>query len=242
MGRICKVCNQNLSYNCIQTHPTTLITLIRISILLICFFSFKAICASLTSFIELENKKHNSSLIKIDSNILSMDQQNKLIKLCEFDVKTEFKLLYRASRDGFSSTQFNSKCNNISKTLTIIKVKDKPHIFGGYTEATWEGEEYKEDPNAFIFSLVNDDNEPIKMKLYKNTKNSIWCHPLFGPTFGAGNDFYISSDSDTIANSYSDLGFTYQHPNYKEMSNKAQSFLAGSYYFSTTEIEVFQVI
>ncbi len=33
------------------------------------------------------------------------------------------------------------KCDKIPKTLTIIKVKDQPHIFGGYSEVTWEGME-----------------------------------------------------------------------------------------------------
>ena len=179
-------------------------------------------------------------LIIFDSNIVNFDQSIQLIKLCEFENKKEFKLLYRASRDGFSSKVFHSKCDKIPKTLTIIKVKDKPHIFGGYTEATWEGEEYKEDPNAFIFSLVNDDNEPIKMKLYKNTKNSIWCHPLFGPTFGAGHDFYISTDSNTNTTSYSNLGNSYHHPSYHYNTNEIRCFLAESYNFSTSEIEVYQ--
>ncbi len=42
-------------------------------------------------------KKTDSSLIKLDSNIVNSDQSVDLIKLCEFDTKTEFKLLYRAS-------------------------------------------------------------------------------------------------------------------------------------------------
>ena len=41
-----------------------------------------------------------------------------------------------ASRDGFDSDDFHSRCDNIGRTLTIIKVKNNPHIFGGYTEAT----------------------------------------------------------------------------------------------------------
>jgi hypothetical protein len=165
-----------------------------------------------------------------------------LIKLCEFDIKKEFKLLYRASRDGFSSNAFHSKCDNFPNTLTIIKVKDQPHIFGGYTEATWEGQGYKQDPNAFIFSLVNGDNKPIKMKANQNIQNAIKCYSSYGPTFGGGHDFCISSDSTTNAKSYSNLGYSYQHPNYQYNSNEAKSFLAGSPNFSTSEIEVFQVI
>ena len=33
----------------------------------------------------------------------------------------KFKLLYQASRDGFSTTDFHEKCDKIPNTLTIIK-------------------------------------------------------------------------------------------------------------------------
>jgi hypothetical protein len=161
--------------------------------------------------------------------------------LCEFDTKTEFKLVYRASLDGFSSTKFHSKCNFFRKTLTIIKVKDKPHIFGGYTEVTWEGDDiYKQDPNVFIFSLVNNDEKPIKMKIKNKIQNAIYCDPSLGPMFCGG--FSIYSDSNKNASSWSNLGYSYQHPNYQNGSNKAKSYLAGSCNFSTSEIEVYQVI
>jgi hypothetical protein len=179
--------------------------------------------------------------IKFDSNIVNKDQLVELIKLCEFDIKTKFYLLYRATRDGFSSQAFHLKCDDIPNTLTIIKVKNKPHIFGGYTEATWDRIGYDQDQNSFLFSLVNNDNTPIKMKINRNGQKAIYCNPSFGPIFGSGHSFYISSDSNKNKDSYSNLGKTYQHPNYEYGSNEAQSFLAGSYNFSTSEIEVFQV-
>ena len=64
----------------------------------------------------------------------------------------------------------------------------------------------------------------------------------FGPAFGGGHDLHISSDSNTNTKSYSKLAHTYQHPNYQCDSAEAKSFLAGSYNFSTSEIEVFQVL
>jgi hypothetical protein len=190
-------------------------------------------------------EKYNSPLIALDSNIVNSDQSVELIKLCEFKALSTFKLLYRASRDGFSSKVFHSKCDKKPKTLTLIKVKDKPHIFGGYTEATWEGDSLfgksKQDPNAFIFSLVNYDHKPIKMKIYQLFQDAIYCHSGSGPTFG-GNDFIIDSNSNNNKESFSELGDTYKHPKYQYGSSKARNFLAGSFRFSTSEIEVFQVI
>ena len=63
----------------------------------------------------------------------------------------------------------------------------------------------------------------------------------YGPTFGGGNDIYISSYASSNSNSYSDLGYTYSPPSgHSYGSNFARSFLAGSYYsFKPDEIEVF---
>ena len=61
--------------------------------------------------------------------------------------------------------QYHSRCDNIGRTLTIIKVKNNPNIFGGYTEATWDGDMVsKSDKNSFIFSLINNENSPMKIK------------------------------------------------------------------------------
>jgi hypothetical protein len=106
-------------------------------------------------------------------------------------------LLYRASRDGFSANDFHSKCDDIPNTLTIIKVKDQPHIFGGFTGASWEDVGYGEDPSAFIFSLVNYDNKPIKMKINHNIKYAIYCGSFYGPSFGVGRDFHNTTNSNT---------------------------------------------
>jgi hypothetical protein len=48
---------------------------------------------------------------------------------------------------------------------------------------------FKQDPNAFIFSLVNNDKKPIKIK---NIRNAIICEPSLGPSFGE-NDILICS-------------------------------------------------
>ena len=52
-----------------------------------------------------------------------------------FGVNAKWKLVYRASRDGFGAADFHSKCDNISKTLTIVSANE--NIFGGYTNMTW---------------------------------------------------------------------------------------------------------
>ena len=48
------------------------------------------------------------------------------------------KLCWCATRDGWSSSTFHSKCDNKKPTVTLVKVGS--YIFGGYATESWEGE------------------------------------------------------------------------------------------------------
>ena len=176
------------------------------------------------------------------SKILTGQQSSALLKLCEFNSRDRFKLLYRASEHGFGSKDFHSNCDFIPNTLTILKARESSFIFGGFASSTWDYElnDFKSDPNAFLFSLTNKDNKPCKIKIGQNEHQySIYCSSDHGPKFG-GHDICITSHSNTNKDSYSELGFTYTHPQYACGTDEAKSFLAGSYKFQLSEIEVYQ--
>ena len=59
--------------------------------------------------------------------------QCELVQLCEFSQSQEWKLLCRASRDGFWAKNCYSKCDRMENTLTIIKSKSGD-VLGGYTD------------------------------------------------------------------------------------------------------------
>ena len=169
------------------------------------------------------------------SQILSGKQPFDLLKLCEYSLKDKWTLLYRGTRDGFCAINFHSKCDGHSNTLTLCKAKETSYIFGGFTTIGWDSSSgFKSDPNAFLFSLTNKDNQPCKMKQI-DTNQSIYCHSGYGPIFGA-NDLYICDNSNTTAGSYSDLGHSYQHP----QPSQGYSYLAGSHPFQLSEIEVYK--
>ncbi len=170
------------------------------------------------------------------STILSDQEMEQLMKLCGFSLDQKWKLLYRATRDGFGSNDFHSKCDNQPNTFVIIK-STNGNVFGGYTQADWFGS-FKSDPNAFIFSLINKDNKPLVMKSL-GTSFAIYGTSNYGPTFGYPFDLNIGSNSNTTYSSCSNLGNGYKHPTYVKDSNEAKSFLAGSNIFLTTEIEVY---
>ena len=139
-------------------------------------------------------------------------------------------LIYRRSRDGFTSKAFHSKCE-YSKFPTISFIKsDKNKIFGGYTEQTWEGNGvYKNDRKAFLFSFSNNEKYPIKPSqsaFYAISSNSV--------TYGSGYDIYISDNCNTNSTSYANFA-------HSSITEDSKIYLAGAYNFKVIEIEIFTI-
>ena len=179
-----------------------------------------------------------SSSCDLQSKIVTAQQCADLMRVCEFSLNAKWTLLYRASEHGFEVKDFHSKCDNKSNTLTLIKPHGSPNIFGGFTSASWDSiSGYKTDCSAFIFSLVNKDQKPLKMRVSK-PESAIYCCSSYGPLFG-GYDIYIANRSDSNTDSYPNLGHSYSHPQYAYLSVQAQHFLAGASNFQVGDIEVY---
>ena len=71
-----------------------------------------------------------------ESTILTNVEHRKILKgwLPEAMVG-EWRLLFRASRDGFAASAFHSKCDNKGPTVTVVR--SGANIFGGFTEKPW---------------------------------------------------------------------------------------------------------
>jgi hypothetical protein len=100
----------------------------------------------------------------------------------------KWSLLYRGTRDGFGSNDFHSRCDGHVNTLTILRLNGSSNIFGGITSVSWQSSakgKWDSNANAFVFSLTNKDNTPLKMKIDPNRqKFAIGCHSGYGPSFG----------------------------------------------------------
>ena len=104
------------------------------------------------------------------------------------EVKELIKL-YQATIDGGDVGTFHSRCDNIPNTLVLIKSAGNRR-FGGFTTAKWSSlssGEYKEDPNAFLFSL-----DKQKIYSHKNNGKAIYVCQCYGPRFGY--DLYITGN------------------------------------------------
>ena len=156
----------------------------------------------------------------------------------------KWSLLYRGTRDGFGASDFHSRCDNKPNTLTIVKSTSR-NIFGGFTSAQWKLSAtglWQEDKKAFIFSLVNKENN--KSILFEHTSigtHSIGSYSNYGPIFGGGNEIFICDKSNTSLSNCSKIGVTYSHPEYSSDSKNAKTILAGTHNFQVAEIEVFQM-
>ena len=92
----------------------------------------------------VEELRHRPNLPFKDSTILSTEQKqvfvNKWLKEKLKSVQSDFVLAYRASRNGWNSSNFHSLCDNKGPTVTVVKSGN--YIFGGFTEQSWDGKHY----------------------------------------------------------------------------------------------------
>ena len=84
----------------------------------------------------LDELKPKESKVFEESVILTNEEHRRVLKswLPEA-MKGEWRLLFRASRDGFVPSAFHSKCDNIGPTITVVT--SGGNIFGGFTENAW---------------------------------------------------------------------------------------------------------
>jgi hypothetical protein len=104
----------------------------------------------------------------------------------------EFKLLFRGSRDGLSRDKFHEFCDNQSRTVSIVKMKDSNEILGGYNPVEWN--DYSGFGNwcttkdSFIFSFKDDNRiENYILSRVKDAEHAIFNSYFYGPKFGRGD-------------------------------------------------------
>ena len=140
----------------------------------------------------LENEmKEIKKILNPDFNINRIKIGNKSVIMKELAIKSrlnkevkELKKLYQATIDGDGGLNFHSRCDNIPNTLVLIKSAGNRR-FGGFTSAQWSSPsssgEWKDDPNAFLFSL-----DKQKIYSYKKDGKAIYNDKDYGPIFGSG--------------------------------------------------------
>jgi hypothetical protein len=140
-------------------------------------------------------------------------------------------LLWRGSRDGFSVSQFHSRCDGHAITLTLILDTDG-NIFGGFTPVEWESSpQYKfkgdDSEKSFLFTLKNPHNVAARrFRLKAEMKHWALCFgPERGPQF-YGLWVYDHCNANTRSNT-DEFGRTYTN----DTGLDGNTFFAGSVHF-----------
>ena len=200
----------------------------------------------------LENEmKEIKKILNPDFNINRIKIGNKsvIMKENEFDlihlaIKSrlnkevkELKKLYQATIDGDGGLNFHSRCDNIPNTLVLIKSAGNRR-FGGFTSAQWSSSsgEWKDDPNAFLFSL-----DKQKIYSYKKNGKAIYNDKDYGPCFGNGRDIGINQHGIQEKHLYTNESSSSCSYNFNGDNNALSEDGKASLIYAA-EYEVFQVI
>jgi hypothetical protein len=148
-----------------------------------------------------------------------------------------WKLCYKKSRDGSTSTTYHTLCDFRGPSVSVLMLANG-YVLGGYcktsTRASVAG--YIADKDAFIFSITNKSKFPLGGS---NDALAIYCNSSNGPTFGGGHDIYVSS---TMTDTYCNFPYAYAYNGVTGIaSNSASQFLCGmnaAAHGTITELEV----
>ena len=137
-----------------------------------------------------EYKNLNSSAF-INSSILTNELSIQLLDLINYPSNLNLSLIYQATRDGFRASDFHSKCDGFLNTLTVIK-SSNGNIFGGFATVDWGQPQstnyyyyssyFKNDSNAFLFSLINKYNVSLLINT-SDPVNAVYAHYESGPRY-----------------------------------------------------------
>ncbi|CAF4873087.1 unnamed protein product, partial [Rotaria magnacalcarata] len=150
----------------------------------------------------------------------------------------KWKLLYKATQDGFRAIDFHRLCDNQTHTVTIIQSKTG-YLFGGYAQIPWSSRNtYQTDLKAFIFTLTNPKSVLPTRFLIKGgfEQYSIYHGATYGPTFGGGHDILVPDKSNENS------GYTNFPHSYGDTTSYGNTMFTGNYNFMTSEIEVYKLI
>jgi len=171
----------------------------------------------------------------IDSKILKTTDQSLMLKKWISNGSVRFKLLWRGTRDGFTSTAFHAKCDKFKPTITLASATTGK-IFGGFTDQDWTViSNYKPTSNAFLFSITNKEKYFIKQSNTQGTNHATYTNANYLPTFGGGHDLYFAESCDKNSTSYANFNYSY------DAKGRTRDDLTGAYNFQVKELEMYHV-
>ena len=149
-------------------------------------------------------------------------------------------LIYRATRDGPKTSDFNKACNGKNNQLIVLKTT-KGVIFGGFTGRGFQNTNnyYIVDNSVFLFSFKNKKIYRIKKDSYALYEES---NSQYGIFFGKGDGnspIYLGYLNNNML-TYNSCTCSKSNNQYEFI--KDYELNEGERNFNLEEIEVFQII
>ena len=221
------------------------INMIYLIIVLFCIFIEWIVIKNLKNeIIYLKN-----DLKKYDNNYIN----SRIIKNYELDLFEDdiakmynkkidkYVLLYRASRDGYSSLDFHNKCDGKANTITFVKTKTGKR-FGGYTDLVWDRNHNYNINKLNIFNFNIDEKDIYYNKYTDFTKK---YNSKYGPILEGDSGFKISDNCDIIKSYFNNKDSedynSYYNDTQGTMHNKRNKNKYNNYFY-VREYEVYQII
>ena len=99
------------------------------------FYQLQGILDELHELHEL-HRTAPKELKEFEESVILTNEEHRRVLKTWLPIKSEWRLLFRASRDGFAALAFHSKCDNKGPTVTVVK--SGGNIFGGFTGNAWK--------------------------------------------------------------------------------------------------------
>jgi hypothetical protein len=145
---------------------------------------------------------------------------------------TGWKLLYKASRDGWSADKFHEICCGRGSTITVIAANG--FLFGGYLSVSWPSKDAVLDDSASLFTLTNKHNIPPTKFAVKRTGEKMAFYSKDKCADFGGPDLQISNNASSNKNSCIDF------PNYfHDTTGLGKLLFVGHPKFTPSEVEVY---
>ena len=138
-----------------------------------------------------KEKEKNNDLKGFEKTIIkNQEEANKILKWICPNNERKVKLLYKATLEENTPDDFHRKCDNKGATVTLIETT-KGRRFGGYTSLNWSSNEgWKDDKEAFLFSLDNDK----KYNVIPDSQYKVYSCQGHGPWFGNNGNIGLAYD------------------------------------------------
>ncbi|XP_062522994.1 uncharacterized protein LOC134197664 [Corticium candelabrum] len=201
------------------------------------FYNIKPIIDKLSDPIDSQSAVQPVASEFVDSTL--MNKEDKRVLLSWLSGKTNWRLIYKASRDGFRAADFHRWCDNKGETISVIRTAGG-YLFGGYTDVPWSTSgTYKQSSQSFLFAFRSSalGNTPVKATI-ASSGNAVFHHSSYCCTFGAGHTIHIADSSNTSSNSNSSW-YNGQYYSYPPGVTSNNYWLVGQQTFQTQDVEVF---